>query len=50
MDATPNTFNYMVGGYVVFAVVMVIYIWSLISRWKNLKREEQMLSELDRQS
>ncbi len=50
MDAAPNTFNYMVGGYVVFAVVMVIYIWSLFSRWKNLKREEQMLSELEQQS
>jgi hypothetical protein len=46
MDVTPNTFNYMVSGYVVFAVVMVAYIGSLISRWNNLKREKQMLEEI----
>lgn len=42
---TPNTFNYMVGGYVVFAVVMLVYIASLVSRWNNLKIEQQMLEE-----
>ena len=47
MNPIPDTFNYMVGGYVVFAVVMVLYIVSLISRWNNLKREEQMLGEID---
>ncbi len=41
----PNTFNYMVGGYVVFAVVMLVYIASLVSRWNNLKLEQQMLEE-----
>ncbi|MCX6067734.1 MAG: hypothetical protein NT121_18590 [Chloroflexi bacterium] len=41
----PNTFNYMVGGYVVFAVVMLVYISSLVSRWNNLKLEQQMLEE-----
>jgi hypothetical protein len=47
MDGTPNTFNYLVGGYVFFTVIMVIYISSLYSRWKGLRREEQMLAELD---
>lgn len=47
MDPTPNTFNYMVGGYIVFALVMLVYITSLVSRWKSLKREEEMLSELE---
>lgn len=47
MDGTPNTLNYLVGGYVFFAIIMVIYISSLFSRWKNLRREEQMLAELD---
>ena len=47
MDATPNTINYMVSGYVVFAVVMLIYIVSLVSRWNNLNREKQMLDEIE---
>ena len=47
MDATPNTMNYMVGGYVVFAVVTLAYIWSLVSRWNNLKREQQMLDDTE---
>ncbi|HEY3311578.1 MAG TPA: hypothetical protein VGK00_08070 [Anaerolineales bacterium] len=46
MDATPNTFNYMVGGYITFALVMSVYIVSLVSRWKSLKREHQMLTEM----
>ncbi len=50
MNPTPDTLNYMVGGYVVFAVVMVVYIVSLFSRWKNLKSEEQMLGEIETKS
>lgn len=46
MDATPNTLNYMIAGYVVFAVIMAFYITSLVSRWNNLKREEEMLDEM----
>ena len=48
MDATPNTLNYMVGGYLVFAVLMSAYIVSLISRWNNLKREQQILDEIEK--
>lgn len=46
MDATPNTLNYMIAGYAVFAVVMSLYIASLVNRWNNLKREQQMLDEM----
>jgi hypothetical protein len=46
MDATPDTINYMVSGYVIFAVVMLVYIVSLVSRWNNLNRERQMLDEI----
>jgi hypothetical protein len=45
---TPNTVNYMIGGYVVFAVVMLGYVGSLVSRWKNLKREQQVLEEIEK--
>ena len=46
MDATPDTLNYMVAGYVVFTIVMSVYIVSLVSRWNNLRREQQMLGEI----
>lgn len=46
MDVTPDTVNYMIAGYVVFALVMAVYIASLVSRWRNLKREEHMLEEI----
>jgi hypothetical protein len=45
---TPNTINYMISGYAIFAIVMVIYIVSLYTRWKNLKNEQQMLAESDK--
>ena len=47
MDVTPDTMNYMISGYVVFAVVMLIYIVSLVSRWNNLNREKQILDEIE---
>ena len=49
MNSTPDTIGYMIGGYVVFAVVMIGYVASLISRWNNLKRDQQMLEEIERQ-
>ena len=47
MEATVDTLNYMVAGYVVFAVVMLVYVFSLISRWNGLKAEQQMLGEIE---
>jgi hypothetical protein len=47
MDATPDTLNYMVSGYAIFAVVMLVYTVSLVSRWNSLKREKQMLDEIE---
>ncbi|GAB4493741.1 MAG: hypothetical protein Fur0016_30110 [Anaerolineales bacterium] len=48
MEPTPDTVNYMIAGYVVFAVVMLVYIVSLVVRWNNLKREEQTLQDLEK--
>jgi hypothetical protein len=48
MDATPDTFTYMLAGYVIFAVIMVVYLASLISRWNNLRRDLQTLNEIER--
>ncbi len=48
MEPTPDTVNYMIVGHVVFAVVMLVYIVSLVVRWNNLKREEQTLQDLEK--
>ena len=46
MDATPNTINYMIAGYVVFAVVITVYVFSLFRRWQNLRTEMQLIEEI----
>ena len=46
MGTTPDTLNYMIAGYTVFAIVMVSYITSLFLRWRNLQREQHMLDEI----
>lgn len=48
MEPTPDTVNYMLGGHIVFAVVMIAYVASLVIRWNNLKREEAALNELEK--
>jgi len=45
MDATPDTLNYMIAGYVVFTVIMATYLASLYLRWRNLERELHALDE-----
>lgn len=46
MDATPNTVSYMIGGFVVFTVVMAVYIFSFYSRWHSLREQEQILKDM----
>ena len=48
MEATPDTVNYMIAGYIVFSVVMIAYVASLIVRWNNLRQEELALKELEK--
>lgn len=43
---TPDTFNFMLLGYAVFIGIPVIFIASLIYRWRNIKRDEAMLESL----
>lgn len=47
METTPDTVNYMIGGQIVFAVVLAGYVISLIVRWRSLRREEQAIQELE---
>ena len=45
MDATPDTLNYMIAGYVVFTVIMATYLFSLYKRWRNLENDLHILDE-----
>ena len=42
-----ETTNYMIAGYAVIFGVMLVYLVSLFVRWRNLKRDVQMLQELE---
>jgi hypothetical protein len=45
MDATPDTLNYMIAGYVVFTIIMATYLVSLYMRWRKLESELHVLDE-----
>ena len=42
-----DTSGYMIAGYVVFFTVLSIYVLSLFIRWRNLKQEYLLLSDLE---
>ncbi len=44
---TIDTSTYMIGGYAIFFSVSIIYLISLVTRWKNLQRDLEMLEEMD---
>lgn len=48
MDTPANTISYFIAGYVVIFGVLIFYLASLIIRWRNLKQDENLLSELER--
>lgn len=48
MDTPANTLSYFIAGYAVIFGVMIFYLASLIIRWRNLKQDETLLSELER--
>lgn len=47
MEGPANTVSYFVAGYVVIFGIMGFYLGSLIIRWRNLRRDEEMLTELE---
>ena len=47
MNTTPDTFIYMIAGYLAFAVVMAVYLASLILRHRRLKRDLSLLKEVE---
>lgn len=44
-----NTLSYMIAGYVVIFGVMIVYLASLVVRWRNLRQDEEMLEEVEEQ-
>jgi hypothetical protein len=48
MDAPANTMSYMLAGYGVIFGIMIVYLVSLIIRWRNLRQDEELLEELEK--
>jgi hypothetical protein len=46
---TPDTMNFMILGYAVIFAAMAVYVASLLVRFKNLRADEQMLKDLDKE-
>lgn len=46
-QTTPDTSPYMIAGYVVIFLVMLIYVVSLVVRRRSLMLDLEMLSELE---
>ena len=42
-----DTSRYMIAGYTIFFSVTIIYVTSLVSRWKKLQRDLETLEELE---
>lgn len=42
-----ETTGYMIFGYVVIFGSMFLYVLSLISRWRNLRKDEELLEDIE---
>jgi len=49
MDGPADTLNYMIAGYGVIIGIMIIYLASLVIRWRNLRQDEDLLEQLEKQ-
>ena len=46
---TPDTMNFMVLGYGVLFAAMALYVVSLVVRFHNLRQDEILLQEMDKE-
>jgi hypothetical protein len=46
-EGPANTVNYFIAGYTVFFTVMIVYLASLLVRWRNLKKDLEVLHEVE---
>jgi len=50
LDTPPDTSAYMVAGYVIFFILMILYLISLFIRTRNLNQELTILESMKGQS
>jgi len=46
LETTPDTFGYMLAGYVVFFTLPLLFILRLWLRQRNIKKDLEMMEEL----
>jgi hypothetical protein len=49
-EATPDTSAYMIAGYAVFCIVMIVYLASLMIRRRNLEQDLTTLQAMETES
>jgi hypothetical protein len=47
MQGPADTLSYMIAGYSVIFVVVVVYLASLVIRWRNLRQDQELLEQVD---
>ncbi len=47
MQGPADTLNYMIAGYAVIFTVLIVYLVSLVIRWRNLRQDKEMLEHLE---
>lgn len=47
MEQPANTVSYFIAGYVIIFGAMLAYLISLIVRWRNLRQDESLLTQLE---
>ena len=47
-DGPIDTANYMILGFAVIFGVLFLHLWSLRARWQNLRRDLELLEEIEK--
>ncbi len=47
MEGPADTLSFMIAGHAVIFGVMLLYLVSLVVRWRNLRQDEVLLNELE---
>jgi heme/copper-type cytochrome/quinol oxidase subunit 2 len=47
MDAPANTMGYMLAGYGVIFGLMILYLVSMVVRYRNLRQDQQTLEQIE---
>jgi len=48
-EAPAETTGYMIFGYSVIFGTLIIYLISLVTRWRNYKKDQEVLEELEKE-